>query len=258
VTRHLGPEQPFYLLEPYKFDGLPFPPSFEAMAAAYLEVLREIQPEGPYQFGGYCNGALFAYEMARQLHAQGQTVDLLLMIDAEAPARHRWFRRAISNFGNLMRIDEEKQFKWFLRLQHIVRYLRFSHYRQSKNSELLGTIEQAESGHKADKVGSVPLSLTLKALFPTIETLRQDYLSIHAWSASGYAPALYAGKMTFFWTSEEPWRPVGWHKIVKAKEKDVEVRVLPGNHITLRTEHLPVLAENFRTCLNKAQTTTMN
>jgi thioesterase domain-containing protein len=196
--------------------------------------------------------------MARQLHAQGQTVDLLLMIDAEAPARHRWFRRAISNFGNLIRMSEEKQFTWFLRLQHIVRYLRFSHYRQSKNAELLGTIEQAEAGHKADKVGSVPLSLTLKALLPTIETLRQDYLNVYDWSALDYAPALYAGKMTFFWTSEEPWRPVGWQKVIKAKEGEVEVHVLPGNHITLRTEHLPIFAECVCTCLSKAQTTTVN
>jgi hypothetical protein len=122
----------------------------------------------------------------------------------------------------------------------------------------LGTIEQAEAGYKPDNIGSMPLSLKFKALFPTIETLRQDYLNVYDWSALDYAPALYPGKMTFFWTSEEPWRPVGWQKIVKAKEKDVEVHVLPGNHITLRTEHLPVLAESFRTCLNKTQTTTMN
>jgi hypothetical protein len=75
---------------------------------------------------------------------------------------------------------------------------------------------------------------------------------------SDYTPSLYSGKITFFWTSEEPWRLVGWRKVVKAKEGEVKIHVLPGNHITSRTEHLPVLAERLRTCLSKAQTTAMS
>ena len=52
LARHLGPEQPFYLLEPYKFEGLAVPPTLEEMAAAHLETLRSVQPEGPYLLGG--------------------------------------------------------------------------------------------------------------------------------------------------------------------------------------------------------------
>ena len=86
LARRMGPEQPFYLLEPYKFDGLAVPPSFEEMAVAHLETLRRVQPEGPYLLGGWCNGGLMAYEMARQLREQGQTVELLVMMDPDAPA----------------------------------------------------------------------------------------------------------------------------------------------------------------------------
>jgi amino acid adenylation domain-containing protein len=252
LARHAGPEQPFYLLEPYKFDGLAVPPTFEEMATAHLETLRRVQPEGPYLLGGYCNGALMAYEMARQLHAQGQAVDLLLLIDPDAPARHRWVRRTINRFCNLIGINQKKQFEWFLCLQHIYRYTRFSHYRQLKISQLLGIVDQGEDGHKP--AISAPQGLKLKALVPKVETLRQDYLNMYDWSASDYAPDLYAGKITFFWTSEEPWRPVGWRNVVKAKEGEVELHMLPGDHITSRTEHLPVLAECVRVCLNKAQT----
>ena len=258
LARHLGPDQPFYLLEPYKFDGLAVPPTFEEIAAAHLKSLRAVQPEGPYLLGGYCNGGLLAYEMARQLHAQGQAVDLLVLIDPDSPARHRLVRSVISHFCNLMRIGQEKQFDWFLCLQHIYRYLRFSHYRRLKNSELLGTVEQGEPGRKPSKVGLAPLGLRLKALVPKVETLRQDYPNIYDWLASDYTPSLYSGKITFFWTSEEPWRLVGWQKVVKAKEGEVEIHVIPGNHITSRTEHLPVLAECLRTCLRKAQRTMMN
>ena len=102
------------------------------------------------------------------------------------------------------------------------------------------------------------MSLRLKALVPRVETLRQDYSNMLDWVTSGYVPGLYPGKITFFWTIEEPWRPVEWRKAVKAKEGEVEIHMLPGNHITSRTEYLPVLAERLRTCLSKAQTTAMS
>ena len=38
LARYLGPDQPFYLLEPYKFDGLAVPPTLEAIAAAHIEI----------------------------------------------------------------------------------------------------------------------------------------------------------------------------------------------------------------------------
>jgi acyl carrier protein len=253
LAHHLGAEQPFYLLPPYKFDGLVVPPTFEAMAVAHLATLRQVQPEGPYLLGGYCNGALMAYEMARQLHAQGQTIDLLLLIDPDAPARHRWVRSSISRICNLMRISQERQFAWFLCLQHVYRYLRFPHYRQSQNAELLAASEQDGLGHRPGNISSVPSDVRLKALVPKVEALRQNSLNVYDWPASDYAPDLYAGKITFFWTSEEPWRPVGWQKVVKAKGSKVEIHMLPGNHITSRTEHLPVLAECLRVCLSKAQ-----
>ena len=149
LARHLGPEQPFYLLEPYKFEGLALPPTFEEVAAAHLEAMRSIQPEGPYFLSGYCNGALLAYEMAQQLQAQGQTVGLLLLMDPDSPARHGLVRSAIGHFGNLLQIGQEKQFEGFLSLQHVYRYLRFAHYRSSTNAKLLGSAEQGELGQEA-------------------------------------------------------------------------------------------------------------
>jgi hypothetical protein len=43
--------------------------------------------------------------------------------------------------------------------------------------------------------------------------------------------------------------------VVKAREGEVETYINPGNHISGRTEYLPVLAERLRECLNKAQET---
>ena len=62
-------------------------PTIEQIAASYVEDLRQMQPTGPYYLGGYCFGGNVAYEMARQLSEQGQSVGLLaLTLDAESIA----------------------------------------------------------------------------------------------------------------------------------------------------------------------------
>jgi thioesterase domain-containing protein len=65
----------------------PFFPSMEAMASAYLCEMRRVQPSGPYMIGGYSMGGVVAFEMARQLHEAGESVEWLVMIDSFAPGR---------------------------------------------------------------------------------------------------------------------------------------------------------------------------
>jgi len=81
LVKHIHPEQPVFGLqsprEPFSNQVL--------MAKAYLEEIREHQPEGPYLLGGICNGGVIALEMAQQLRAQGQTVSFLALIDAVPP-----------------------------------------------------------------------------------------------------------------------------------------------------------------------------
>ena len=50
------------------------------MAANYVADLRAHQPRGPYLLGGYCFGGVVAYEMARQIEAQGEHVSLLALM----------------------------------------------------------------------------------------------------------------------------------------------------------------------------------
>ncbi|MDQ2741198.1 MAG: hypothetical protein M3Z66_02715, partial [Chloroflexota bacterium] len=43
LARELGDDQPLYVINPYRFEALPVPPSIEEMAAAYLEGMRAVQ-----------------------------------------------------------------------------------------------------------------------------------------------------------------------------------------------------------------------
>ena len=141
MARALGPDRPFYALEPYRFEGLPVPPPFHAIAAAHVKSLRDAAPEGPYSLGGWCNGALVAYEMARQLHAQGQEVGELVLMDPvylQYPARLRFVRGIIRRLGASVGAGEDKQLELYLWLrqgyrwlEHMSAYVRSPDYRRS-------------------------------------------------------------------------------------------------------------------------------
>ena len=86
LTSRLPPDQPVYGLQAVGADGDEAPlSSLEAMAARYIADIRKFQPHGPYHLGGYSLGGVLAAEMARQLHAAGQQVGLLALLDAYAP-----------------------------------------------------------------------------------------------------------------------------------------------------------------------------
>jgi amino acid adenylation domain-containing protein len=293
LARHLGLDQPFYALEPYNFDGLEVPPTLEVIAAAHLEALRSIQPEGPYLLGGFCNGALVAYEMAWQLHAQEETVDLLILIDPDLVGHCRQTRRIINRLGKLLRLSESKQLYWFLwqqhmykYLQHVYRYLRFPHYRRWATelvlqkvdpkggiilalgelhahklelaAEHLDTDEQIDPVNADNRVDfALPKLNTIfpEPLFPTTEVLHQDYEFMFFWATSQYMPDLYAGKSTFFFThgSEEQGLDAKWRKVALAKDEEVEVHHIAGWHNTCKTIHLQDLTRHLHMCLNRAQ-----
>jgi amino acid adenylation domain-containing protein/non-ribosomal peptide synthase protein (TIGR01720 family) len=85
LARLLRP-QPFYALQARGVEG--DDPPFDdlpAMAARYLQDVRARQATGPYLLGGWSLGGLVAYEMARQLTAAGQRVELLVMMDTPTP-----------------------------------------------------------------------------------------------------------------------------------------------------------------------------
>jgi thioesterase domain-containing protein len=253
LARALGSDQPLYALEPYSFDGLAVPPAFEAMAAAHLKSLRAVQPEGPYLLGGFCNGALLAYEMARQLHAEGQMVDLLVLMDPMGlvyPVEHRLAHAVLSRTGSLVGLGEDKQLNGYILLRHIYHYLRLSHYRRSEDARPWGADKRFERGSGDGKVGFALLSFD--AIFPPVEALRRDYSAVYDWAAMSYLPqSLYPGKITFFWDSQEPWRRKGWREAAETNE--TEVHIIPGTQMESRTKYLHVLAEHLSACLSKVQ-----
>jgi thioesterase domain-containing protein len=95
LARCLGPDQPFYGLQPPGYDGdAPALRRIEDLAAFFVGEIVRHQPDGPYQLGGYCLGGLTAFEMARQLRAAGREVRALVLFGTTSPPALRPLNRA--------------------------------------------------------------------------------------------------------------------------------------------------------------------
>jgi amino acid adenylation domain-containing protein len=235
LAHHLGLDQPFYAITPYNLDGLLAAPTIEEMAATHLQSIRTIQPEGPYLLGGFCNGGLVAYEMARQLQEQGQQVDLLVLIEpAYPPILHGLAHNVIHQVGKLLWLSQEQQLACFLRARHLYKYVRGERRR----------MEDLKAFRDID-----PSILTLA---PTAYALRQDDNALLDWSIAEYNYAPYPNKIMVIWASEEPFHGVWRRKAAQAK--NIEVRVVPGTHISCRTDHIQMLAEELGRCFSLVQT----
>ncbi len=85
LAQELGEDQPFYIVrDPRPMEERPVY-TVEDVAARFVEQIRNVQQKGPYLLGGHCFGGIVAYEMARQLVAQGQHVGRLIMFETPAP-----------------------------------------------------------------------------------------------------------------------------------------------------------------------------
>ncbi|NPD13867.1 acyltransferase domain-containing protein [Xinfangfangia sp. D13-10-4-6] len=94
LAQLIGRDRPFYGLQARGLFGEDQPhEDFTLAARDYLAELRQVQPHGPYRFGGFSGGGLIAWEMARQLREAGEEVALLVLLDTPLPMRPGLSRR---------------------------------------------------------------------------------------------------------------------------------------------------------------------
>jgi thioesterase domain-containing protein len=84
LAEALGPEQPLYGVTHHGIDPGSLPTTLAAIAAIYVDAIRETQPEGPYYLAGYSAGGFIAFEVARQLQRSGQAVAFVALMDTTA------------------------------------------------------------------------------------------------------------------------------------------------------------------------------
>lgn len=232
LARHLGTKQPFYGLQSAGLYGERKPLTrIEGMARLYIEALQTIQPQGPYQLGGWSLGGVVAFEMAQQLRKQGHQIKLLTLIDSYVP----------SNFPS--DIDETQLMTLFTRdLRGIFGNPFTLAERQQRESDsyqqLNLTLEQAK------KLNDLPANLKQQ------EHLWQVFKS-NRLAMTRYQPQRYLGRLIWFGATDS--RITASKAISEWQElaSDIETDTFPGDHYSLLQEPtVKLLAEKLSTYLN--------
>jgi non-ribosomal peptide synthetase component F/thioesterase domain-containing protein len=260
LSRALGPEQPFYVLPPRDIRMLPAAPSIEEMAAAHLSALRAIRPKGPYVIGGFCIGGLVAYELAQQIKAAGDDVEMLLIIDAAPENRILRALRALSGAcGMLLRWDDHKKVARFGRWA--VWYARLLRWQAQNERTQSGIPSRIYDGFVAI-CGMLRRRLFLRARhFAESETniatkgSDRDAASVFLWAATTYRGPIYDGPLAVL-LSEDVLRDGNnisrkWQQLAQ----EVIVHPLKGSHLECITAHVDTLAATIQSCLQTADET---
>ena len=239
LAHHLGPDQPCYGLQARGLEEGQQPHSrIEDMAAYYIEALRTVQPTGPYLLGGWSMGGIVAFEMAQQLHAQGQRTALLALLDTRIPTADEEF--ADEDFEATLLID-------FVRYFGLSLDLRDSLARLPKHELMERVLEYAK------RAGLMPLDIEISQAQPFIELCKADFRATRNYVLNRY-PAritLFKAAQELEGTSSDP--TLGWSEWAAG---GVDADVVPGNHATMVYKpHVEVLADKLRACLDQVRAT---
>lgn len=253
LVRHLAAEVPVYGLQARGLDGRDEPHrSIEQMAAAYVEEVRRLQPEGPYLLAGHSLGGVIAFEMARQLQERGQHVGLLALFDSsltqpdaeEAPAAHERERdaRALADMAAAIEgfagrevgvtYEELRALSADEQVEHVVAALKRSDALpfglDAEATRNMLNVNRAHVAARRDyrpKVSPVPVTL-----FRASDARAGDGVAGESNGAGG--------------------EDLGWGAVSAGT---VRVIRAPGDHLTMMAEpHVGSLAEALRPCLDAA------
>ena len=262
LSRALGPDQPFYVLPPQDIRLLPDAPSIEKMAAAHLAALRAVRPKGPYVIGGFCIGGLVAYELAQQIAAGGEPVEMLLIIDAAPEDKGlrglRWLSGA---FGAVLRWDDHAKVDYFgrwvlwrgrlarwyglnVKAQMQVIFRRIS-YRFARTRDRMRPRFQSDAKEGVDSLES-----------NTSIRRERDVPSVFLWASARYHPRPYHGPVALLLSEDVLHRGRNLSAEWKEVASEVTVHPLTGSHLECITAHVDTLAQTIESCLQGAAAST--
>lgn len=229
----MNEDLPFYCLQAKGLDGSEPFATVEEAAECYLNEMRSVQPHGPYYLGGYCFGGFVAFEMARRLENEGESVATLILIDAFNPAFLRnspaakmlfyLFKFYVRRLGmHTRRMSRLSPSEWFGyvggRMKAI--FVHAGRYGQSVARVKAKQAGQNPYAAEADAVPEPPSS-EFEALIKSLERVGPDV-------ARKFTPQPYGGSAVVFRVSERSDDPyedyyLGWRRVIRGAMESYEI-----------------------------------
>jgi non-ribosomal peptide synthetase component F/thioesterase domain-containing protein len=256
LSRALGPEQPFYVMPPQDIRTLPASPSIEEMAAAHLAALRAVRPNGPYVIGGFCVGGLVAYELAQQLRASGEKVEMLLIIDAAPEDKVLRGLHSLSvHFGKALGWSDEAK------VAHFERWILHRARLALWGGLTFGAQTRIAFGRIYNRFRSfcrlvLPRGRPVEErALPNAEALAdRDVPSAFLWASASYRLKPYDGAFALLLSEDVLSEGADIAREWKQLAPGVTVHPLTGSHLECITAHVDTLAETIEQCLQSVST----
>lgn len=239
LARLLGSDQPFYGLQSRGLSGSENPlEDVEQIAETYVREIRSVQPRGPYHLIGVCMGAVVAFEMAQRLHAAGEQVGLLALLEPRPPAtRTRRSARVAPRATTALRLIGGR-----LRLY----FETFAKLRGRDRLEYL----RARATMIREMIAARDLWRGSRAELHSLMVRRSNVAAVH-----GYRPRDYPGRLALFLAAG---RHLGSDRDERLNWKELahggtEVHFVPGDDsgLTLTRPGVDVLAPLLRASLDR-------
>jgi amino acid adenylation domain-containing protein len=221
LPRYLDAEQPLYGLNHQSTDGQrALYTTVENIASHYLEEILTVQRRGPYRLGGNCFGGLVAFEMAKQLEARGQTVDLLMLLnpaygedDHSSNPSSGFLRNNVSRCVWAFQSARHRTTRWLIKgVLNLI---------ADKISSVIGSAKRP--------IQKAVYKTYLWLGFPIPVSLRSRYiLDIYARATASYTVKEYSGNMVLVFGHDYPQHlRLDW---TKRNTGSVKIHEVPGDH----------------------------
>jgi len=217
LAKLLKTDRAIYGLRPPALDGKrSIPRTIEAVAAEYIQAIRQRQACGPYVLAGYSFGGFVAFEIARQLVASGEHVQFLGIIDASKPLEPLLVRG----------LNSARRRTLFSLLQ--VSAHAGLHYMRSIGETIIAWRNTAR---------------LLRGLPLAASSVHGHYRFIYGRAVKRYKTQPYSGKVTVFaGINREKMHEARWRRVAA----NVEVREIGGSHTDIVTSsYSGILARNI-------------
>jgi thioesterase domain-containing protein len=234
LSTRIGTDQPVYGVQAQALEAnQPALFRMEELAAHYLKEIRRVQPKGPYHILGYSFGGTVALEMAQQLHAAGETLGLLGMLDGRAS-------KTIESKPGALPASESSQHS---RLAGYV-HRHISHENGKAWREFF--VQDLK-----DRRARYLTALAAK-MFSRIPASLKDTYEINSLAQRNYEKKPFPGRLTLFRASkQEEGNPPdnGWGPIFLG---GIDIHEIPGDHWQILSEPgIDVLAKSISDCLDR-------
>jgi oxalate---CoA ligase len=238
LAPHLGADQPILAIEPHGLEGDPIPGTIEEMAADRVKLILQKQPRGPYRIGGFCNGALVAFETARLLRAAGGNVELLVLIDPPSVNARLLPRKFLSALNLLSDRAATWAWRWMVWAEKLSVTSWSQRWALVQGERRLKMQSPRVGGSKGSVLaggrGVTPVASELLPTNGSSDIVRQ-YTTVMA----RYHPNPL-DVSAIFYSADYDGR--GWRRLLP----DLEIVRLPGGHLQSVTDHVGDLANHLR------------